>query len=171
MEQIAKTIQPVSANNHKQSFITDGLVVLISFVWLGFFSAISFMEAPVKFQAPHLSLSIGVEVGRVVFQTSQMVQWMFFLLLLLSLLRAGKLFSTLWIGWVGLMLIMLAESCWLFPVLDRQAQQVIQGHVLPMTTIHWVFVGTELLKIPCLLFLGWKTMKIFSVSSKYMVSH
>ncbi|MBX6380722.1 MAG: hypothetical protein IRZ01_08615 [Thermoflavifilum aggregans] len=163
MEQIATTTQPVSANNQKQSYLAGGLVVLISFVWLGFFSAISFMEAPVKFQAPHLSLSVGVEVGRIVFQTSHLVQWIFFLLLLLSLLRTGKLFNTLWIGWGGLMLIMLAESFWLFPALDRQAQQVIQGHILPMTTVHWIFVMAEMLKIPCLLFIGWKTMKAFSV--------
>lgn len=151
--------------------IAEYVVVCISFIWLGFFSAISFMEAPVKFRAPHLSLSTGVEVGRIVFHTSQFVQWIFCVGLLFSMWRAGRLFNRLW-KWCGaLIVIMLLESFWLFPVLDGQARQVIQGHVLPMTAMHWLFVGFELVKIPSLFFIGWKTMKGFSVSHKYMVSH
>lgn len=171
MEQLALSNQLISTSEKSRQTAAERLVVLISFVWLGFFSAISFMEAPTKFRAPHLSLSVGVEVGRIVFQTSQLVQWIFCVSLLLSIWRTGRLFAALWKWCGGLILIMLLETFWLFPALDRQAQQVIQGHVLPMTAVHWIFVVFELFKIPCLFFIGWKSMHFFSRTSTSIVSH
>jgi hypothetical protein len=170
MEQVTST-QRVFLSKDLHQPLGAYIVVCISFIWLGFFSTISFMEAPVKFHAPHLSLSTGVEVGRIVFHTSQLLQWIFCVCLLFSMWRAGSLFNRLW-KWCGaLVAIMLLESFWLFPVLDRQAQQVIEGHVLPMTAIHWIFVLFEFIKIPCLFLIGWRTLKGFSISHTFMVSH
>jgi hypothetical protein len=39
----------------------------VTFVWLGMVLAISFLEAPLKFRAPEVSLRIGLGIGRVVF--------------------------------------------------------------------------------------------------------
>ncbi|MCL6524524.1 MAG: hypothetical protein K6T34_07660 [Thermoflavifilum sp.] len=139
--------------------LAQKFMVLISFFWFGFFSAISFMEAPVKFQAPHLSLSVGVEIGRIVFHVSQEIQWVMLILLTLVTWLWISQFKHIRIWVIGLWLIMLIESFLLLPALDKQAQQVIAGHILPMTAIHWVFVLTELLKIPVLLVIGWTTMK------------
>lgn len=37
------------------------------FLWLGFVCAISFMEAWLKFRAPHVTLVIGLSIGRLIF--------------------------------------------------------------------------------------------------------
>ena len=37
------------------------------FVWLGMVLAISFLEAPLKFRAPGVTLQIGLGIGRLVF--------------------------------------------------------------------------------------------------------
>ena len=38
------------------------------FVWLGMVLAISFIEAPLKFRAPGVTLQIGLGIGRLVFR-------------------------------------------------------------------------------------------------------
>ncbi len=39
-----------------------------AFVWLGMVLAISFIEAPLKFRAPGVTLAIGLGIGRLVFR-------------------------------------------------------------------------------------------------------
>jgi hypothetical protein len=39
------------------------------FVWLGMVVAISFIETPLKFRAPGVTLQIGLGIGRLVFRT------------------------------------------------------------------------------------------------------
>ena len=42
--------------------------VALTFVWLGMVLAISFLEAPLKFRAPGVTLQIGLGIGRLVFR-------------------------------------------------------------------------------------------------------
>jgi len=44
--------------------------IAATFVWLGMVLAISFLEAPLKFRAPGVTLQIGLGIGRVVFRRS-----------------------------------------------------------------------------------------------------
>ena len=45
-----------------------GVAVAAVFVWLGMVVAISFIEAPLKFRAPGVTLPIGLGIGRLVFR-------------------------------------------------------------------------------------------------------
>ena len=38
------------------------------FVWLGMVLAISFLEAPLKFRAPGVTIQLGLGIGRLVFR-------------------------------------------------------------------------------------------------------
>src|SRR5664279_3321230 len=40
----------------------------VAFVWLGMVLAISFLEAPLKFRAPGITLPLGLGIGRLVFR-------------------------------------------------------------------------------------------------------
>ena len=44
------------------------LATAVTFVWLGMVTAISFVEAPLKFRAPGVTLQIGLGIGRLVFR-------------------------------------------------------------------------------------------------------
>src|SRR3712207_7116586 len=55
----------------------SSLAFIITFIWVGFLAAISFMEAPVKFTAPSLTLAVGLDVGRHVFAVLNKVEWVF----------------------------------------------------------------------------------------------
>ncbi|MFT4087805.1 MAG: hypothetical protein QM658_11780 [Gordonia sp. (in: high G+C Gram-positive bacteria)] len=42
--------------------------VALVFLWLGMVAAISFLEAPLKFQAPGITVPLGLGIGRLVFR-------------------------------------------------------------------------------------------------------
>src|SRR3954469_24422250 len=47
---------------------TAAMGVAATFVWLGMVVAISFLEAPLKFRAPGVTLAVGLGIGRLVFR-------------------------------------------------------------------------------------------------------
>ncbi len=65
------------------------LAFVVTFIWFGFVSAISFMEAPVKFTAPSLTLAVGLDVGRHVFAVLNKVEIGFTLVSLWLLVQGG----------------------------------------------------------------------------------
>ncbi|WP_204045154.1 hypothetical protein [Acrocarpospora phusangensis] len=53
---------------------SDAVLVAVGFVWLGMVLAISFIEAPLKFRAPDVTLRIGLGIGRLVFRALNIVE-------------------------------------------------------------------------------------------------
>lgn len=51
------------------------VAVAAVFVWLGMVLAISFLEAPLKFRAPGVTLAVGVGIRRVVFRALNTCEW------------------------------------------------------------------------------------------------
>lgn len=50
------------------------VVTATDFVWLGMVLAISFLEAPLKFRAPEVTVRIGLGIGRLVFRALNTVE-------------------------------------------------------------------------------------------------
>jgi hypothetical protein len=50
------------------------VAIAVVFVWLGMVLAISFLEAPLKFRAPNVTLQIGLGIGRLVFRALNAVE-------------------------------------------------------------------------------------------------
>ena len=53
------------------------VAVAVAFCWLGMVLAISFIEAPLKFRAPGVTLQIGLGIGRRVFRALNAVETIF----------------------------------------------------------------------------------------------
>ncbi|OBB25100.1 hypothetical protein A5792_28920 [Mycolicibacterium peregrinum] len=53
------------------------VAVAVAFCWLGMVLAISFIEAPLKFRAPGVTLQIGLGIGRRVFRALNAVETAF----------------------------------------------------------------------------------------------
>lgn len=58
--------------------------LILPVFWLGMVAAISFLEAPIKFRAPGVSLAIGLGIGRKVFTALNAVELVLALILLAS---------------------------------------------------------------------------------------
>ena len=124
---------------------------IAALIWIGFLLAISFMEAPLKFQAPSVTLAIGLEIGQLVFQTLNKVEWVLLLMIILSLIlsesnRRSKVLVSI------VALILLIQTFYLLPELDRRAEMIIAGTEPPASNLHLLYVLLEIFKLVLLFF-------------------
>ncbi len=61
------------------------VAVAVTFCWLGMVLAISFIEAPLKFRAPGVTLQIGLGIGRMVFRALNTVETAFAVAIIVTL--------------------------------------------------------------------------------------
>jgi len=74
--------------------VLPAVAIAVCFLWLGMVLAISFIEAPLKFQAPGVTLQIGLGIGRLVFLALNAVETVCAAGLLGVLIAAGELWET-----------------------------------------------------------------------------
>ena len=60
------------------------IALIITFLWIGFVCAISFMEAWLKFRAPGITLPLGLGIGRIVFDALNKMEWIFSVIIILN---------------------------------------------------------------------------------------
>ena len=107
-----------------------GIAVAVPFGWLGMVLAISFLETPLKFRAPGITLPLGLGIGRLVFRALNLAEVSLAALLTLALLAMRPPGS----GWVLLgaaWLLLAVQTGLLRPRLDRRAVAVIAGRTPP----------------------------------------
>ncbi|ETW21320.1 hypothetical protein [Mycobacterium gastri] len=127
--------------------------VAITFLWLGMVLAISFLEAPLKFRAPNVTLQIGLGIGRLVFRALNTVE-VGFALVLLALVVAGptpvRISVALGVAVAALALQLIAVR----PRLTRRSDRVLAGQEGPRSRAHYVYVGFEVVKVVALVVAG-----------------
>ena len=119
---------------------------IASLLWMGFLIAISFMEAPLKFQAPSVTLPIGLEIGRIIFGTLNKMEWVLLLVILLSFILSQSTRPQI-ILIVCLAAILLFQTFYLLPILDTRAESIISGTDPGPSKIHFSFVALEVVKL------------------------
>lgn len=133
-------------------------VVPVIFLWIGFVCAISFMEAWLKFQAPGITVPLGLGIGRLVFGTLNKIEWVFALAILIGLVLDKTTHPWIWGLFALSFVILLLDSFWLLPALDARAAQIIDGELLPPSNLHLWYEAGEIIKCAALLFLGLMTL-------------
>lgn len=129
------------------------LQIAIPFIWFGAIGAISFMEAPLKFTAPNITLALGLGIGRIVFQTLNKIEIVLALVLIISVfMRRPK--GKSWIYFIVVAVGLLLETIWLLPVLDERAVQVINGNAPPFSNSRIVYIVFDAIKFLSLFVLG-----------------
>ena len=135
------------------------LVRSITFIfWLGFFMAISFMEAPLKFTAPGLTMPEGLQIGKLVFGMLNRLEWVFLVVVLITCFIRRPDRAELYMIICATMILLL-ETFWLLPVLDADANKIIAGQALTGGNLHWGYVALEIIKVPVLLLAGLKGIR------------
>lgn len=142
--------------------IKQYLILSSVFLWAGCILAISFMESWIKFKAPGITLPLGLGIGKLVFGALNKIEWFFVLIIAICILLNFKISFASANIFFGLSVVLLAiETFWLLPALDFRAVAVISGKVLPPSTLHWYFVGAEVVKLFSLLSLGYLFLRNF----------
>ncbi|HYG40866.1 MAG TPA: hypothetical protein VD908_19715 [Cytophagales bacterium] len=133
------------------------IVLILVFLWIGFVCAISFLEAWLKFRAPGITVSLGLGIGRLVFNALNKIEWVFAIAVFAAIFFSNDPVVSIENSLYFLPLILLCiQTFWLLPALDAIAELHIQGKSLPRSTLHYYYIGMELTKVVCLFIFGIK---------------
>lgn len=129
--------------------LAAGIAAAATFVWLGMVLAISFLEAPLKFGAPGVTLPIGLGIGRRVFRALNAVEVLLAILLIIAIVISppGAVALVGAAGAVGCLALQLVA---VRPSLTRRSNAVLAGEVAPQSHAHYWYVGLELVKVVAL---------------------
>lgn len=128
----------------------DSIAVAATFVWLGMVVAISFLEAPLKFRAPDVTLRIGLGIGRLVFRALNIAEAVLAAAVIITVVigtpPAAVLVPALTA--VGVLVVQLVA---VRPRLSRRSDAVLAGSDAPRSHSHHVYIGLETAKVLALL--------------------
>jgi len=127
--------------------------VAVTFVWLGMVLAISFLEAPLKFRAPHVTLPIGLGIGRLVFRALNTVEACF-AILLVAIMLAVPTPAWVLIAVSAAVAALAVQVIAVRPRLTRRSDAVLAGADGPRSRAHYAYVGLEVVKVAALLAAG-----------------
>ena len=136
----------------------NAVVGAVACVWLGMVVAISFLEAPLKFRAPGITLALGLGIGRVVFAALNRVE----LVLAVAVLLAAGL-GTRPPGVVAAAAVaigaLVVELIAVRPVLTRRSDQVLAGEQGARSHAHLAYIALEVVKVLALAALAWTALR------------
>ncbi|MEB3069901.1 hypothetical protein [[Mycobacterium] vasticus] len=131
----------------------------VVFIWLGMVLAISFIEAPLKFRAPGITLQLGLGIGRLVFQALNVVEIVLAALVLYAVATDPP--GSVPLAAVGVAVTVLAvQSVFIRPRLRRRSDAVLAAPsqapdgMRNRSFAHYVYAGLEVVKVPALLAAG-----------------
>jgi len=127
--------------------------VAVTFVWLGMVLAISFLEAPLKFRAPNVTLQIGLGIGRLVFRALNTVE-VGFALVIVALVAAGPTPARIAAAFSVAVAALAIQLIGVRPRLTRRSDQVLAGLDAPRSRAHYAYVGFEVVKVVALVVAG-----------------
>lgn len=126
------------------------LRLIVPAVWLGLLLGLSFIETPLKFLAPGITVPLGLGIGRLVFWALAIAGAV--LLLSLTLLAAARPRTDRG-GWVvlgALWLILAVQSLAIRPALSARSDIVIAGGDPGPSVLHYVYIATDLILVALL---------------------
>lgn len=130
------------------------LVAAAAFTWLGMVLAISFLEAPLKFRAPGVTVRLGLGIGRIVFGALNRVELVLALAVGGALLAAGTRPVPVLVAAVLTGCLLAVQLGCVRPVLNRRSDRVLAGEELPRSRTHLWYVALEVAKVLTLVALG-----------------
>ncbi|TQM30453.1 hypothetical protein [Nocardia bhagyanarayanae] len=126
--------------------LAQHLVWFLPMLWLGMVLAISFLEAPLKFRAPGVTLALGLGIGRIVFRALNIAEAVLAGVLVVSAVVLGPGVGT-WV-WLGIAVGVLAVQILVVrPPLTRRSDRVLAGEELPRSHAHYWYIGLEVVKV------------------------
>lgn len=128
---------------------------MVPMVWVGIIVGISFIEAPLKFQAPEITIPRGLGIGRLVFSAMNIVEFVLVVVLTAATLIAGFPRRIRWVLG-GLWLLLLAKVVWIRPLLNARTDAVLAGQDPGESWLHTGYVVVEgVLFIALILYTVW----------------
>lgn len=125
-------------------------------LWFGMIAAISFIEAPLKFQAPGITIPLGLGIGRLVFAVLNIVEAA--ILLAITLLSfwpiSARIEGRRLLLWFGLILVFAAKVAGVRPPLNARTDLVLAGADPGQSPWHYIYIACDLATMVLLILLA-----------------
>ncbi|MBS1692982.1 MAG: hypothetical protein JST91_12235 [Actinobacteria bacterium] len=127
--------------------------LFVPMLWVGMLVGISFLEAPLRFRAPGVTLTIGLGIGRLVFRALNAAEVALLAVLVGAVLvtRPDAPAGVLLAATAGVLVVQLVG---VRPPLNRRSDRVLAGEQLPRSKPHLAYVGLEVVKVVLLVALS-----------------
>ncbi len=129
------------------------IATAVVFTWLGMVLAISFLEAPLKFRAPGVTVRIGLGIGRLVFRALNIAEVIFAAALIAAACAGPPAAGVVAAGAVAIAALAL-QLALVRPRLNRRSDRVLAGQDAPRSSAHHAYIALELVKVIALLAVG-----------------
>jgi hypothetical protein len=130
--------------------VATAVTIAATFVWLGMVLAISFLEAPLKFRAPDVTLRIGLGIGRLVFRALNTAEAILAIAIVTSLAVHRPRTSALALL-AAAIAALAVQLVFIRPSLTRRSDAVLAGQDAPRSHAHQAYIALEALKVIALL--------------------
>ena len=122
-----------------------------TFVWLGMVLAISFLEAPLKFRAPGVTVRIGLGIGRLVFRALNNAEAVLAAVVLAACAVAPARAAAAAAVAVA---VLAAQLVVIRPRLSRRSARILAGEEAPRSRAHVAYIVGEAAKVLALVTTG-----------------
>ena len=137
--------------------MTAGLATATAatFVWLGMVLAISFLEAPLKFRAPGVTIPIGLGIGRLVFRALNTAEVVLAVAGVIGVIGASAAAPSAGVlaGAVAVAALLI-QLVAVRPPLNRRSDSILAGEDAPRSRVHYAYIGLEAVKVVALFATG-----------------
>ena len=127
-------------------------IAALSFLWLGMVIAISFLEAPLKFRAPDVTLQVGLGIGRLVFRALNACEIVLAALIAVELL-ADETERDVVIAALSAFAALVIQLVAVRPALSLRTDRVLAGDSAG-SKVHLMYIALEVVKVAALVVLG-----------------
>ncbi|MCB1273721.1 MAG: hypothetical protein KDB25_04910 [Leucobacter sp.] len=134
-----------------------GLAVL----WFGMVGAIGFIEAPLKFLAPGITIPLGLGIGRLVFTALNISEGLLLVALIAVSLwpRAARPAKDRLLWLVGLAVLFVFKLAVVRPPLNARTDLVLAGADPGQSAWHYVYIACDLVTLALLLVLAFQAAR------------
>lgn len=133
-----------------------GIAAAATFIWLGMVLGVSFLEAPLKFRAPGITVPLGVGIGRLVFRALNGIEGVLALVLLVTALVAPGRVPLLLV--LALIVVLAIGALVLRPRMDRRVTAGRTADAMPRHSLHVWYIALETGKVVLLVVTGVLTL-------------
>lgn len=127
-------------------------IVSLWFIWAGLIIGISFVETPLKFQAPNITTVLGLGIGKLVFTALNRIELGIAVIMAILFLVVENKIQRMTL-YTAAIVILLVQTFWLLPALNSRVDLILEGQKPKSSYHHIAFVIGECSKL-ILLVLG-----------------
>lgn len=118
------------------------LRLVLPALWLGVLVGISLIEAPLKFQAPGITVPLGLGIGRLVFFAMNIVEAAIALVLMAAMFL-GRASRAEWMLGAASAVLLAAKALVVRPLMQATTDAVIAGDSAGGSGMHYLYIAAD----------------------------